>query len=296
MLASTGKGAGGDVGRVTKILGASLLCLPVPALAEPSASGLTGLGEMRTPDVVSNNETHVTLAPGRYTKMDGNDFVDHRVEPSIGVTQGFGKRFEAGLRVPLLVQESSSELANASIAAKLKIHDWPAFHVAADAGVELPTASGKDHGSGQPGATAGVLASATPWRTLVLAASVSYGTSDYCGRCTLPGSQATEPGMLPVVRGAAGASFGAERLSVFGEVHALKVNNGNTTDGEFRGDPDLYALAGARVRLPMRLSLTAYGGVGLDAEGSNTEAVGSVLLHYRFSGFGAKPASSSAQP
>lgn len=276
------------MGRVIQILGASLLCLPVSAIAESSASGLTGLGEMRTPDVAPGNESQVTLAPGRYTKMDGNDFVDHRVEPSLGVTRGFGERFEAGLRIPLLLQESSSELANASIAAKLKITDWPAFHVAADAGVELPTASGKDHGSGQPGATAGLLVSATPWRSLLLAASVGYGTSDYCGRCTLPGSQATEPGMLPVVRGAAGASFGAQRLSVFGEVHALKVNNGNTTDGEFKGDPDLYALAGARVRLPMKISITAYAGVGLDAEGSNTEAVGSLLLHYRFSGLGSK--------
>lgn len=269
-----------------------LLSFPLVAAAQPrsisSSTGLTGLGEMRTPAVLEESETQITFTP-RYTALQGADPIDSRTVTSLGVTQGWGERAEAGVRVPLLMQDSTTTAGNVSLGAKLKLYERSVFQVAADAGLELPTSSGGvTHKSGQPGASADILASAAPWRTLLIAASMGYGTSDYCPSCTMPGSQSPEPGQIPVVRAAAGASFGFKLVSVFGEMHALNVNNGDTDNGKYRGDPDWYTLAGARMALPMNLAVTGYVGTGL-AAGSNTERVGSLMIHYTFAtGLGPK--------
>lgn len=271
----------------------SMVSLPITGRAQQSSStGLTGLGEMRTPGTIQENGGEITLLPARFSILEAGPSQKSfsRTALSIGYTQGFGSRFEAGFQIPYLMHEAKQEdgfsdggLGNIPVAAKYRFFDGTDFQMAVDAGLELPTAStkkGEEYGTGELGFGAGLLGSvfAGP---VELAASAGYSNTDYCLRCTTSGTQLPEPRLIPKVRGAVGASYVANSgFGGFAEVHASKANNGVIGD-EYSGDPDLFALAGVRVPVFKRFTVTGYGGAGL-AEGANTRALGALMLHYDF--------------
>lgn len=272
--------------KFASMVAAASLLFAASAQAQSSTTGLTGLGEIRTPDVVEDNGLRLTFMPGRYTRLDGNADVEWRLAPAVGFVKGFGDKAEAGIRAPLLMHESESSLGNVTISAKRQLWQNDTFRVAGSVDVELPTGSkSKEYSSGDLGVAGSLLGSAS-FGKLALVASFGYGTSDYCQRCSMSGAQSSVPGSIAVTRAAGGASFPVfKRLAAFAEIHALIVNNGDP-QGEYVGDPDLYALVGVQAPLVSRLAATAYVGTGLANRngwnGSNTETVASAMLHYTF--------------
>lgn len=253
---------------------------PLPASAQSTARGLTGLGEMRTPDIVEQSD--ITLVPGRYSFVREN--VGHRVVPSIAYTHGFADAIEAAIFLPYVVHgQSDRGLGNAAVSGKYRFLDTRFFQGALTAGVELPTGSTeREFASGDVGGAAG-LVGATGIGPIRLVGSVEYGTTDYCERCTFPGTQLDEPRSVPTIRGAAGASIlSSDGFGAFAELHGAKANNGIDA-GLYDGDPDLYGVIGARIPLPSNFGLTTYWGTGLE-RAANTQFTGAMMLHYNFGG------------
>lgn len=250
---------------------------------------------MRTPEVLPENRAEITLVPVRFSLTgDGtrNAGFTRRTGLSLGYTQGLIDGLEVGILVPFLMHEPNraggiplaakdNGLGNVPLAAKVRLLQRSIFRLSADAQLELPTARKSDeYGTGDLGFGAGLLGSVDAG-PVVLSGTVGYATSDYCLRCTQSGSQLPEPRSVPVVKAAGGASFAfSEGYEAFTELHARKANNGRNHD-RFDGDPDLYALAGGRIPVHKRITVTGYGGLGLH-EGANTKALAAVVLHYDF--------------
>lgn len=251
-----------------------------PTFAQSSATGLSGLGEMRSPDITT--DPLLSVVPGRYSFV--REEIGQRVVPSIAYTHSFLESIEAAVFLPYVVHGRDDRgLGNATVSGKYRLLDTRFFQGAVTAGLELPTGSKeREFGSGEVGGSAGILASSGigPLRLL---GSLEYGTTDYCERCTYPGAQLDDPRSVPTVRGAAGMSvLTSDGFGAFAELHAAKANNG-VDAGAFDGDPDLYGVIGGRVPLPSGFGLTTWWGTGLDAA-ANTQFIGAMMLNYSFGG------------
>lgn len=249
-----------------------------PARANSAAIGLTGLGEMRTPESLKKGRSEVYLH-GRFASID--EGVGARLSPGLGVNYGILDKLEAGLQIPFRSVDGQSGLGNVPLLGKYRFFESDLLNFAGTLMIGIPAASkDSEMGSGAPG-FAGEVDGSLTFGGLDLLGSLAYGKNDYCARCEYPGVQRRpEVINVPVLNLAGGLAYGDADYTAFAELHFNNVANGRPA-GTVAGDADLYLLLGGRYNLTSEFGLTGYAGAG-PMEGANSTVVANAVVSYAF--------------
>lgn len=250
-----------------------------PAWADAAFTGLTGLGEMRTPETVGERQQ----ASFSFRFKEVGDGIGRRITPQLGYIYGITADMEAGLQVPFNNMQGGSSLGQIPLLYKYRFYDSDLLKFAGTAIVALPTAKQKDFGSGSLGFGA-ELDGSLSFGDLGLFGSINYGKGDYCPGCEYGGVQRGPDGVnVPIFKLAGGLAYGDESYRAYGELHFENAANGDQ-EGQVAGDPDLYALIGGRYQINDPFAVGGYAGAGLVGNGSNTKALVNLMVHYTFGG------------
>lgn len=257
------------------------------AQADAAFTGLTGLGEMRTPETVGERQQ----ASFSFRFKQVGDNIGRRLTPQLGYIYGITEDMEAGVQVPFNSMTGGSSLGQVPLLYKYRFFDSELLKFAGTAFIDLPTAKKKDFGSGSLGFGA-ELDGSLSFGDLGLFGSLNYGKGDYCPGCEYGGNQRGPDAVyIPLFKMAGGIAYGDESYRAYGELHFENAANGDQ-GGTIAGDPDLYALIGGRYQINDPFSVGGYAGAGLAGTKSNTKALVNVMVHYTFGG----AAAAEAQP
>lgn len=250
-----------------------------PAGADAAFTGLTGLGEMRTPETVGERQQ---ASFGLRYKQVGDE-IGRRLTPQLGYIYGITNEMEAGVLLPFNSMEAGSSLGQIPLLYKYRFYDSELLKFAGTAFVDLPTAKKKDFGSGSLGFGAEADGSLS-FGDLGLFGSLNYGKGDYCPGCEYGGTQrGVEAVYIPIFKAAGGVAYGDESYRAYAELHFENAANG-VPIGQVSGDADLYALIGGRYQINEPVSVGGYAGAGLSGTKSNTKALVNAMVHYTFGG------------
>jgi hypothetical protein len=274
---------------------ASILAItPHNLYAESASTGLTGWGELRTPETVGAGKHEANVGFKYRSIADG---VGTRINPSLGYLYGITEDMEAGAKIPFQIQSGANGLATIPLYYKYRFFESELFQFAgaAELGIPATPANNGTRSLSFHGELEGLL----DFGPLDLAGSIAYGKADYCAGCEYPGVQRGPIQVnVPVVRAGGGLRYSGESYSAFLEGHALNVANGDK-GGRISGDPDAYLLVGGRYGQIANFSFTGYAGVGVVGDDvSNTKAVATLLVHYAVDSLWreAKPATAEEAP
>jgi hypothetical protein len=270
-----------------------LLVGATTAHSESSMGGLSGLGEMRTPDVIGAGRSEIYLAP-RYSLL--GEGMGSQTQVRLGYLYGLGDSFELGTQLGLRVVEGGSGLTNIPLLAKVQLVNSGRFLLAGTGFVYLPVAS-VDAGLGSGSFNFGAeLNAGYTLSSLGLYLSFTYERQDYCPGCEMPGLQTAEPSVQPVATLRGGAEWNFDSASVFGELHGINIANGRPS-GAFNGDQSILLVAGSRWQLGEAYSLTTHAGIGLpNWDQANHALVFGLIGHYKLGGRGAARVADAEEP
>ena len=241
--------------------------------------GLSGLMNMRTPDVIGGYAAEIGLDPRFEKLLKGG--IPNRYRLTVGYTQGLGARMEAGIQVPVVASPLGAGLHPVSLLGKVRLVEGDAWGLATTAILSIPTSRrGQSLGSGLLGG-GGELNVAYSGGRPVWSAALSYQRIDYCPGCRFPGAQLETARPVPVL----GASLGidvpyGDVTSVMVELHGAWADTGG--EGARQGDTDARLNVGGRFPLTESLAATPSVGFGLPHwYRANVGLVAGVMFHYR---------------